>query len=177
MDYDELVEQLAAKDRAQEALGRLMEAGSAATPAVRRGLLHDESIVRVRCCMVLDHHMDEAAVPELIANLEHPEGRVRAWALHALACDRCKEGECRPGEDDVIPLALRMLKEDRSRKVRSMAVSMLAPVAVRRPDVAQALAEARDRDPHPVVRTVASWYAPGGRNYRKLAGGVAPAER
>ena len=45
-------------------------------------------------------------------NLDHPEGMVRAWALHALACDRCKEGECRLGEDDVVPIALRMLRED-----------------------------------------------------------------
>jgi HEAT repeat protein len=170
MDYDAQVRDLALKERAPAALALLMEAGSAATPAVRRGLAHDDPLVRVRCCMVLDHHMDEAAVPELIANLEHPEGRVRAWALHALACDRCKEGECRPGEDDVIPLALRMLKEDRSRKVRSMAASMVAPAAGRRSDVAEALADARDHDPHPVVRTVAGWYAPGGRNYRKLVG-------
>jgi hypothetical protein len=152
-----------------EALEQLMEAGVAAAGAVRAGLLHDDPNVRVRCCMVLDHHLDEAALPELIANLEHPHGRVRAWALHALACDRCKEGDCRPGEDDTVPIALRLLRGDRSRKVRTMACGLLGAVAPRRPEVARALEEARDNDPHPVVRMVAGWYAPGGRNYAKTA--------
>jgi hypothetical protein len=168
-DYDSLVEQLAVKHRADSALRALMAAGAAATPAVRRGLLHDEPIVRVRCCMVLDHHLDEDALPELMANLEHPEGRVRAWALHALACDRCKEGECRPGEDEVVPIALRMLSGDRSRRVRTMAASLLGVAVHRRPEVARALEEARDRDAHPVVGKVAGWYAPGGTIYRRTA--------
>jgi HEAT repeat protein len=168
-EYDSLVEQLARKEHAQAARQALMDAGPAATAAVRRGLRHDEPIVRVRCCMVLDHHLDEAAVPELIANLDHREGRVRAWALHALSCDQCKEGECRPAEEEVVPIALRMLAGDRSRKVRTMAASMLGLVAHRREDAARALEVARDEDPHSVVRQVAGWYAPGGQVYRRLA--------
>jgi HEAT repeat protein len=168
-EYDSLVEQLALKGHTQAALQALMDAGPAATPAVRRGLRHDEPIVRVRCCMVLDHHLDEAAIPELIVNLDHREGRVRAWALHALSCDQCKEGECHPAEDEVVPIALRMLSDDRSRKVRTMAASMLGLVAHRREDAARALEAARDGDPHPVVRQVAGWYAPGGQVYRRLA--------
>ncbi|HYZ75801.1 MAG TPA: HEAT repeat domain-containing protein [Gaiellaceae bacterium] len=168
-EYDSLVEQLALKDHAQAALQALMYAGAAATAAVRRGLRHDEPIVRVRCCMVLDHHLDEAAIPELIANLDHREGRVRAWALHALSCDQCKEGECHPAEEVVVPIALEMLSNDRSRKVRTMAASMLGLTAHRREDAARALEAARDGDPHPVVRQVAGWYAPGGQVYRRLA--------
>jgi HEAT repeat protein len=174
-DFAQYVEQLALKDSAQDALATLMAAGSAATEAVRRGLLHEDPVVRMRCCMVLDHHLDEAALPELMANLDHPNGRVRAWALHALACDRCKEGECRPGEEDTVPAALRMLRDDRSRKVRTMAASLLGSVAHRRTEVARALEDARDHDPHPVVRMVAGWCAPGGRNYEKLRAGVPPA--
>ena len=170
MDYDALVGELAVKDRAQAALAQLMGAASAATDAVRRGLLHDDPTVRVRCCVVLDHHLDEAALPELIANLDHPEGKVRAWALHALACDRCKEGECRPGEDEVLPIALRMLADDRSRRVRTMAAQLLGPAAPRRADVQAALIRARDTDRHPVVRKVAGWYAPGGACFRRFAG-------
>ena len=83
-EYDSLVEQLALKEQAQTALQALMDAGPAATAAVRRGLRHEEPIVRVRCCMVLDHHLDEAAIPELLANLDHPEGRVRVGAPRAL---------------------------------------------------------------------------------------------
>jgi HEAT repeat protein len=167
-EYDSLVEQLALKEHAQAARQALMDAGPAATPAVRRGLRHEEPIVRVRCCMVLDHYLDEAAIPELIANLDDREGRVRAWALHALTCEQCKEGECGSAEDVVVPIALRMLAEDRSRKVRTMAASMLGHVAHRREDVARALEVARDEDPHPVVQTVAGWYAPGGQVYRRL---------
>jgi hypothetical protein len=111
--------------------------------------------------------MDEAAVPELLANLDHADERVRAWALHTLACDRCKEGACRPGEDEALPVALRMLIDDPSRLVRTMAVQMLGPAVHRRDDVARALERARDNDRHPVVRKVAGWYAPGGSIYRR----------
>src|ERR671937_798790 len=52
------------------------------------------------------------------------------------------------------------LAGDRSRKVRTMAASMLGFVAHRRQDAARALEVARDADPHPVVRQVAGWYAP-----------------
>jgi hypothetical protein len=62
-----------------------------------------------------------------------------------------------------------MLRDDRSRRVRTMAASMLGPPAHRRPDVVRALEEARDGDPHPVVRKVAGWYAPGGPIYRRTA--------
>jgi hypothetical protein len=167
--YDLLVERLAEKYRAQAALRELMAAGPAASAALRRGLRHDDPLVRMRCCMVLDHYLDAAALPDLLDNLSHPEGRVRAWALHALACDQCKEGECRPGEDETVPVALRMLKEDRSRKVRTMAAHLAGQTVHRREDVAPALEEACEHDPHPVVRTVAGWYLPGGPIYRRLA--------
>jgi HEAT repeat protein len=169
VDYDALVDQLGIKHRARQAFATLMAAGSEATPALRRGLLRGDAEVRAKCCAVLDHHLDEDALPELIANLAHPEGKVRAWALHALACDRCKEGACRPGEDDVIPIALRMLRDDRSRRVRTMAAQMLGPAVHRRPEIAPALEHARDHDVHPVVRKVAGWYAPGGPIHRRLA--------
>jgi HEAT repeat protein len=167
--YDLLVEQLAEKHLAQAALKELMAAGPAATAALRRGLRHDEPMVRMRSCMVLDHYLDEAAIPDLLANLSHPEGRVRAWALHALSCDQCKEGECRPDEDETIPVAVRMLREDRSRKVRTIAAHLAGLAVHRREDVVRALEEARERDPHPVVRKVAGWYLPGGPIYRRLA--------
>lgn len=167
-DYDRLVDDLGLKHRKQKALWALMAAGSLATPVVRRGLRHPDPEVRVGCCKVLDHHMDAAALPELIENLEHSEGAVRAWALHALACDRCKQGECRPGEDQVVPIAIDMLLHDRARRVRQMAAGMLGPSVHRHPDVVCALERARDTDPHPVVRKIAGWYAPGGSIYRRL---------
>src|SRR5262249_49413296 len=90
-DYRRLVEDLGIKHRVKQALRGLMAAGALATPVVREGLRHPEAAVRVGCCKVLDHYMDEAALPELMENLNHEDETVRAWALHALACDRCKE--------------------------------------------------------------------------------------
>jgi hypothetical protein len=62
-----------------------------------------------------------------------------------------------------------MLKEDRSRKVRTMAAHLAGKAVHRRPEVAPALEEARDQDPHPAVRKVAGWYLPGGPIYRRIA--------
>jgi hypothetical protein len=167
--YDDLVGDLAVPHRFKLALRQLMAAGMLATPALRRGLRHADADVRVGCCIVLDHFMDAAAVPELIENLRHDSPRVRGWALHALACDRCKEGACRPGEDDVVPIAIRMLREDESRGVRKTAVGMLTPAVHKREDVRRALEHARDHDPDRLVRKVASWAAPGGPIFRRLA--------
>lgn len=111
-DHDRLVEDLAIPHRSRPALRELMRAGADATPAVRRGLGHESPRVRAGCCMVLDHHLDEDAIPELMANLDHPDAGVRNWAMHALACDRCKEGACRPAEDETVPIALGMLASD-----------------------------------------------------------------
>ncbi len=167
-DHHRAVEDLAVKHRAKKALRQLMAAGSVATPALRKGLAHPDAAVRIGCCIVLDHHLDEAAVPDLIENLRHENEGVRAWAMHALACDRCTEGACRPGEDEVIPIAARMMIEDESRRVRQMAVGVLGPAVHRRPDVLRALEHARDHDTHPLVRKMARWYTPGGPIYRRL---------
>jgi hypothetical protein len=168
-EFDRWVADLGIAHRAKAALRSLMAAGTLATPAVRRGLRHPDPAVRVGCCQVLDHFLDAAALPDLMANLTHPDAAVRAWALHALACDRCKEGACRPGEDDVIPLALHLLLTDDSRHVRQMAAGLVGPSVHRRPEVLRALAAARDHDPHPVVRKIARWYTPGGPRYARLA--------
>ena len=167
-EYARCVEDLAVPHRFKDALRRLMAAGMQATPALRRGLRHDDPDVRVGCCIVLDHFMDEAAIPELIANLAHENPRVRSNALHALACDRCKEGACRPGEDDVIPIAIRLLLADESRSVRKTAAHILTPAVHKREDVRRALEHARDHDPDRLVRKVAGWAAPGGPIFRRL---------
>jgi HEAT repeat protein len=164
-----LVENLAVPHRAKGALRRLMEAGPRATAALREGLRHPDPAVRVGCCRVLDHFLDDAALPELIDNLGHSSDAVRRWALHALACDRCKEGACRPGEDDVIPLAIRFLRDDPSSAVRYEAAGLLGPAVHKREDVLRALEHARDHDPDPVVRKKARWFTPGGPLYNRLA--------
>jgi hypothetical protein len=168
-DYDRVVEDLAVRHREREALRLLMTAGFAASGAVKRGLRHPNPVVRAGCCRVLDHFLDESAIPDLMANLAHEDAEVRAWALHALACDRCKEGVCRPAEDETVPIAIRMLEEDPDRQVRKTAVGLIGAAVHRRPDVADALARARDNDPDAMVRKVAWWYAPGGPIYKRLA--------
>ena len=165
----EAVTMLADKHRRGAATGVLLRAGSAATPAVRQGLKHDDPQVRIACCKILDHFMDEAALSELFANVKHPDPGVRSWAIHALACDRCKEGACRPGEDDVIPLVIRALSEDPNRHVRQQAAGMLGPSVRRSAAALAAIERAHREDPHPAVRKVAGWWVPGGPRYNKLA--------
>lgn len=167
-EYAQCVEYLGVEHRAKDALRQLMAAGMRATPVVRLGLQHSNPAVRVGCCKVLDHFLDEAALPELIENLAHPDEEVRVWALHTLACDKCKEGVCRPGEEDVIPRAVQMLLTDESRRVRQTAAGLLGPSVHRRADVLAALEQARQNDPHPVVRKIAAWFTPGGPRYQRL---------
>lgn len=167
--YRRDVNWLAVPHRAGEALRRLMAAGSAATAVVREGLHHADPAVRVGCCKVLDHFMDEAAVPALIANLTHPDEAVRCWAMHALACDKCKEGSCRPGEDEVIPIAARMLREDSSRRVRQGAAGLVSESVHRSPHALPALQHAHRHDPSPIVGKIAGWYLPDGPRYKALA--------
>lgn len=142
-----------------------MAAGNLATPAVRRGLRHSSVKVRAECCNVLDHFLDEDALPELVAALSDPEPWVRARALHALACDKCKEGSCRPAEAEILPIAIRLLREDADRYVRKSAVEMLGPAVHRSREAREALAMAHMGDPDPLVRKVAGWYCPGGAVY------------
>ena len=167
-DLDRCVESLAVEHRRKEALRALLSAGPRATDALRRGLHSDDAQVRLGCCYVLDFFMDEAALPDLVANLDHDDESVRSRALHTLACDRCKKGACRPAEGAVVPIALRLLKADPSRRVRTQAADMLGQVVHRHLDVQRALEAARDTDPHPMVRKVAGWYAPGGPRFERL---------
>ncbi len=168
-DFQRDVDALAVPHRANEALRRLMAAGELANAAVCAGLHHPDPAVRVGCCKVLDHHMDVSALPALIENLQHEDETVRAWAMHALACDKCKEGTCRPGEREVIPIAARMLIDDRSRRVRQMAAGLVGEAVHRSAAALPALQHAHRHDPHPVVRKIASWYLPGGPRYVALA--------
>jgi HEAT repeat protein len=166
--YDRLVRDLAVEHRARAAMRGLRAAGAAATPAVRRGLAHPDARVRVGCCDVLDHFLDRDAIPELVACLGDDEPSVRARAFHALECDRCKEGSCRPAEAEVVPLAIRFLEQDPDRYVRKEAAGMLGPAVHRRADVLDALVRARHADRDPLVRTVAGWYCPDGPIYARL---------
>lgn len=153
-DFDGWVAQLANSERRQRAKIYLRKAGQPAVPAVRRGMHHPNPIVRRLCTSILDHLADEAAFVDLVAALDDEDPQVLKRALHALACDQCKENECRPGEKLFVPRALDLLHHPNA-DVRASAIDTLAKVAARRPDVAEALAEVAELDRNSGLRGMA----------------------
>jgi HEAT repeat protein len=118
----ELVDAMAGS-RWWEALQELAKLGSDALPAVRAGLLHGNWRVRRGCLAFLDHHADPPTLAKILPLLNDPKSDVRLWAIHALACDRCKTGE-RP--IDVEPHLIERAESDESLRVRRQAVLSLA---------------------------------------------------
>jgi HEAT repeat protein len=166
-ELDDLVAQLATTHRAQGAYRHLVLSGAPALPAVRRGLNHDNAAVRFHCVKALDHLVDEGSFPELIRMLRDDDWRVRQSALHALACDRCKENACRPEIGAVLPPAIRLLESDPNKYVRAMAVEVVGRWVHTDALAAMAIITARDSDSEPSVRKKAGWYAPGGPIHRR----------
>lgn len=158
-DYDGWVAQLGNSERRQWAKAHLREAGSPATAAVRRGLRHRKPIVRQLCASILDRLADDASLGDLVAALDDPDPAVVRRALHTLACDRCKETECRPGEDLFVPKALALLVHS-NVNLRAGAIDTLGNVAGHRVDVAAALAETAKHDPDPRLRAMARQRVP-----------------
>jgi HEAT repeat protein len=146
-DFDGWVAQLANSERRRRAKIYLRGAGRPALAAVRRGMRHPKPIVRRLCASILDHLADEDAFVDLVAALDDEDPEVLKRALHALACDQCKENECRPGEELFVPRALELLQHP-NPDVRASAIDTLGKVVARRPDVADALADVarHDRD-------------------------------
>jgi len=144
-DFDGWVSQLGVNSCRHRARGHLFSSGPSALPALRRGLRHANPTVRRLCVNLLDRFVDEETVPVLVAALGDEDAGVRARALHALACDQCKQGECRPGEDLWVPQAMGLLV-DKDPDLRAAAIDALGRVADHRPEVATALAEVADGD-------------------------------
>jgi HEAT repeat protein len=71
-----------------------------------------------------------------------------------LACDQCKENECRPGEELFVPRAIQLLHHD-NPDVRAAAIDALGKVVRRRPDAAAALIAASESDANPGLRGMA----------------------
>lgn len=168
-DISGWIEQLADPLRARRAYWHLVRAGAPALPAVRAGLRHRNADVRSHCAQALDHLVDEESFALLVELLDDEDDRVRWHALHALACDRCKDNACRPSMSTVLGPAIRCLRDDPSRHVRAIAAEVVGRWAHEDERAARALVEARDLDTAPTVRKKAAWYAPGGTIYRKTA--------
>jgi HEAT repeat protein len=123
--YASLLAELAIPHRAKYAHRALLKAGLDALPTIRRGLKHENADVRYWCCQYLDRFLVPEALGDLIAMLDDPDHRVRVSALHTLSCDRCKEGDCRPEEKDVLPRALKLLAGDPDPHVRAHAIGLV----------------------------------------------------
>lgn len=153
-DFDGWVAQLANSERRQRAKLHLRSAGPPALPAVRRGMRHPNPMVRRLCASILDRLADDTAYVDLVAALDDDDPGVLKRALHALACDACKENECRPGEELFVPRALELLHHP-NPDIRASAIDTLGKVVARRPDVADALAAVAEHDRDAGVRSMA----------------------
>jgi len=111
-------------------------------------------MVRRLCASILDQIADAAAFVDLVAALDDDDPGVLKRALHALACDQCKENECRPGEELFVPRALELLHHA-NPDIRASAIDTLGKVARRRSDVADALAEVAQTDRDAGLRSMA----------------------
>jgi hypothetical protein len=98
-DFKAWVGLLADQLRSKGAFWHLVLSGRAARSAATEGLADPNPDVRRQCARVLDHLADESSFANLAGMLSDPDHQVRIAALHALACDRCKESTCRPEKE------------------------------------------------------------------------------
>jgi hypothetical protein len=175
--YRSVVESLAFEHHARQAYRTLIQLGLEALPDVREGLRHSNSDVRYNCCRFLDRHLEPKTMGDLLGMLADADERVRTSALHTLACDRCKEGSCRPEEAQVLALALNLLANDCSYHVRAMAIEVVGQFVHTNTDAKAALLKASAYDANPTVRKKASWHAPGGVIFGRTAPKVKKGKR
>jgi len=153
-DFDAWVGELASSQRRRGAKLHLLAAGARAVPAIRGGLHHPSAEVRRTCVSLLDKLLDDAALPDLVAALDDADAEVCRRALHALACDQCKQGACRPADDVWVPRAIELLADPRP-DVRAGAIDALGKASERNMDIGDALVGAASNDPDAGLRSMA----------------------
>ncbi len=148
-----LVQQLAIREQRWPAYQALDALGSRAIPALVEGLRDDHWDVRRWCLAVLDHNGGPEVRPLVLPLLHDPKSKVRVWAVHTLACDRCMAGE---NPVDAVPHLIERLWQDDSIRVRRMASAMLS---MQQPDerVESALREILERETDRKLRLHAAW--------------------
>jgi HEAT repeat protein len=161
------VDRLAVPHHQKEAMWHLILSGPDALPAVRAGLAHDDPVIRRGCTQVLDHLVDDDALADLVEMVTDDDAEVRGSALHALACERCKDNGCTPVMADVLPAALDRLRTDEDDHVRAQALGVIGQYVHVSTDALDAVVHAHEHDPHPAVRKMAGWFVPGGVRYEK----------
>lgn len=148
MNYHTLVSTFGTSDGVERfaAYEQLVAHGTDALPAIRAGLRSDDWRIRHWSAICMDRVADENAYDDLIPLLSDPHPKVRLWAVHALACDHCKDDVSCP--IDVVPLLIERIRTDQSMRVRRMAVIMLTTDfrdARARPVLERLLTETEDR--------------------------------
>jgi hypothetical protein len=166
-EYEALVADLAVPYRAKAAYWSLFNAGWGALEAVQAGLRHESADVRLHCARYFDHYLTPETLDDLIGLLDDPDPGVKCAILHTFACDRCKEGDCRPSQGKVLPAALELLASDPSPHVRAMAIECVGAYVHVSDKAERALKQSASSDDVPAVRKKAAWFAPGGTVYAR----------
>ena len=172
--HREIIEELAFPYKASNACRVLRDLGIEALPAARAGLRHEDPDVRLHCCRFLDRYLSPDTLSDLMDMLNDGDERVRCSALHTLACDRCKEGTCKPEEADVLPKAMKLLEGDPEAHVRAMAIEVVGQFVHTNALAAAAISAARQSDENSTVRKKAGWYLPGGPIHRRTKPRLVP---
>jgi HEAT repeats len=166
-DYAGWVARLSDPLRASHASWHLVLSGPDAREAVVEGLGSADASTRRHCARALDHLVDESSFPALIELLDDTDPLVRVEAIHALACDRCKDDARRPVASAVLPKAVDVLTNDADPHVRAYAVELVGRFVHTHMSAEQAILSAAEADVSPTVRKKARWYAPGGTIHTK----------
>jgi RNA polymerase sigma factor (sigma-70 family) len=120
---DQLVAEFANGKNRMPAFLALCALGKQVLPAVRQGFEDPDWNVRRWCAVVADNFADAETLRALIPLLNDPKSPVRVFAVHALACEQCKDGT---NPINAVPMLLERIFTDDSIKLRRQAVAMLA---------------------------------------------------
>lgn len=97
--------------------------GAEVLPAIREGFAQSNWQIRRWCALFADNFADPETLRALVPLVHDPKSQVRLAAVHAIACEGCKDGS---NPIDAVPLLLERIDRDESIRVRRQAVSMLA---------------------------------------------------
>lgn len=120
---------------------------------------HPDPHIRRSCLWLLDHHANDVSMPVFARALEDDVDFVRDMALHALACEGCKQGELCVA--DVVAPLVRVLEGDPKPDLRIKALSALAGLSARDDRVPAAIRRAARENTDGVVRACAKDAAGG----------------
>ena len=125
----------------------LAETGKPGIAAAVTALSDPDPRIRAAAAAYMDHFADQSCVPKLLdLAYNDPVRQVRAQALHALGCQRCKP---EPLDVDDFPILVHVALNDDSWKQRRSAVQTIAH-RIPDPRVKEVLEQvlARETDPH-----------------------------